>query len=317
MSSPTPARGSAMTGSHRIPPAELAASLGSGDRVVLDVLVPAQHEAMHVAGARNACVHEMVFVDRVGEIVPDLETPIVVVGAGGSSLDADLAAEKLTRAGYRDVAVLDGGRETWLAAGHPVEGEANAIPATPTPPVRITGEWTVDADASQVRWVGRNPGGFHDGSIAVTSGEVSARGGETTGRVTLDPRRLVNFDLEGDDAQPVLIAHLLSDDFLFADRFPTVVYEIASVEPWPEATITEVTHRIKGTLTMRGVTAPLEVDATISRLDDDTLVATASLGLDRTRWGMIYGSARFFSHLGMHVVFDEIDVSTRLVLRRD
>jgi len=35
--------------------------------------------------------------------------------------------------------------------------------------------------------------------------------------------------------------------------------------------------------------------------------------MDRTRWGVIYGSSRFFEHLGMHLVFDLISFQIRLV----
>ena len=39
----------------------------------------------------------------------------------------------------------------------------------------------------------------------------------------------------------------------------------------------------------------------------------AHFDIDRTRWGVIYGSTRFFEHLGMHLVFDFISVQLRLV----
>jgi hypothetical protein len=42
----------------------------------------------------------------------------------------------------------------------------------------------------------------------------------------------------------------------------------------------------------------------------------AHFDLDRTEWGIIYGSARFFEHLGMHQVFEAISISLRLVMAR-
>ncbi len=35
--------------------------------------------------------------------------------------------------------------------------------------------------------------------------------------------------------------------------------------------------------------------------------------IDRTRWKIIYGSTRFFEHLGMHKVFDLISIQVRIV----
>jgi hypothetical protein len=40
----------------------------------------------------------------------------------------------------------------------------------------------------------------------------------------------------------------------------------------------------------------------------------ANFDLDRTRWGVIYGSARFFKHLSYHIVYDLISIDLRVVL---
>ena len=37
--------------------------------------------------------------------------------------------------------------------------------------------------------------------------------------------------------------------------------------------------------------------------------------IDRTRWGITYGSPRFFERLGMHLVFDLISIQLRIVAR--
>lgn len=34
--------------------------------------------------------------------------------------------------------------------------------------------------------------------------------------------------------------------------------------------------------------------------------------IDRTRWGVICGSSRFFKHLGMHLVYDPISIQVRI-----
>ncbi|MEZ4387088.1 MAG: YceI family protein [Candidatus Krumholzibacteriia bacterium] len=304
-----------MAGPIRIDPKELSRRLGAPDAPVLvDVLPAAAHAAYRLPGAVNACVFEMVFLERVAGLVAGPDASLVIIGAGGDSLDADLAADKLLRAGYTRVAVLAGGRTAWHAAGLPAEGDASA-PAAPDAPVAgLAGRWSVDIDRSWLRWTGRNPNGFHDGGVALNGGVVSVDAERAQGRIEVDPASLVNFDLAGEGSQPVLVAHLLSDDFLFVGRHPEVAYELASVSPLPDAALTTATHRIEGSLTMRGITAPLGFDATVSALADGSLAAEAHFDLDRTRWGMIYGSARFFAHLGMHLVFDGISISLRLVL---
>ena len=53
--------------------------------------------------------------------------------------------------------------------------------------------------------------------------------------------------------------------------------------------------------------------ATITKTPENGLAAEAHFDIDRTRWGVIYGSARFFEYLGMHLVFDLISFQVRII----
>ena len=55
---------------------------------------------------------------------------------------------------------------------------------------------------------------------------------------------------------------------------------------------------------------------TVSLTDNNTLTLEAHFDIDRTRWNVIYGSTRFFEHLGMHKVFDLISVQIRITALR-
>jgi len=66
-------------------------------------------------------------------------------------------------------------------------------------------------------------------------------------------------------------------------------------------------------LELRGVKAQQHFAATVSKTPENGLIAEAHFDIDRTRWGIIYGSARFFEYLGMHLVFDLISVQVRIV----
>lgn len=58
---------------------------------------------------------------------------------------------------------------------------------------------------------------------------------------------------------------------------------------------------------------PLEFSATVSKTAENDFLAEAHFDIDRTKWGIIYGSARFFEYLGMHLVFDLISIQVRIV----
>ena len=72
---------------------------------------------------------------------------------------------------------------------------------------------------------------------------------------------------------------------------------------------------MEGTLELRGVGNQMKFPATISRLPDGAITAEAHFDFDRTQWKIIYGSSRYFEHLGMHLVFDPISIELRIVAR--
>ena len=125
---------------------------------------------------------------------------------------------------------------------------------------------------------------------------------------------LKNLNLEGNEWQPVLIAHLKSDDFFFAGKFPAARFTIDSARKIGES-LSAPNFEVEGTLELRGVRNDMKFLATISNLPDGAITAEAHFDFDRTRWNIIYGSSRYFQHLGMHLVFDLISLRLRIVAR--
>ena len=124
---------------------------------------------------------------------------------------------------------------------------------------------------------------------------------------------ITNRSLAGNELQPVLISHLKSDDFFFTHLFPTATFTIREGRPRDQAHLSAPNMDLQGELTLRGVSAGLDFAATVTQSPDGTISARASFDLDRTRWNIIYGSARFFEHLGMHLVFDHISIDVKIV----
>lgn len=285
-----------------------------GSLLLLDVLPGDLFEKRHIPGARNACVYEVVFAERVREMAADPGLPLVVYGADGEALDALTAAEKLSRLGYNDVRILDGGYAAWAAAGLPVEGADPGSADEDEPPFpALEGAFRVDVERSVVEWAGRNANKTHYGTLRLTKGELIVRDGGVRGTFEIDMDSIRNIDLEGDEWYPVLIAHLKSDDFFFVEKYPTATFTIHSTGPVEGATSCSPNVEVEGTLELRGVRRSLKFPVTVNRLDDGALAAEAHFDFDRTRWGAIYGSSRFFKHLGMHRVFEPVSVQVRIV----
>ena len=294
-------------------PRDLKALLDSGLAPLLIHLLPAEHfAAQRLPGAACACVYEAAFPEHMARVAPDRDAHVVVYGADQLGMDAATAAGKLARLGYGQVSVLEGGLAAWREAGLPVEGTGE--PRDPAWEPLPGGEFAVDPAASRLEWFGRNKNGAHHGTLRIKAGTLRLAGGLPAGRFTLDMASIADLDLADAGWNRMLVAHLLSDDFFWAERFPEAVYEIASARRLdPEPGRPGV--RVSGRLTLRGVAREQGMDATLARLDDGAVAAEAHFDLDRTRWPVLYGSARYFRFLGMHLVDDLVTVHLRLVAR--
>ena len=298
-----------------ITPAELQRQVSVNPKLFLIDTLPQEHFAQrHLPGASNACVYEVTFLQQVEAITQDKDTPIVVYGSCGTAHEAIVAAEKLARAGYGDLSILEGGLDGWLAAGLPLEGSATTHVNDPGTIFRIAdGTYAVDVDKSIIEWTGRNPNGSHTGTVQLSGGKVFIAGERGEGTFSIDMHSIRNIDLAGDELQPVLIAHLNSDDFFFTRVFPTATFTMQGIDRLEEPFVSSPNYIVTGSLELRGVKARLTFPATLVQGEDDTLIAEAHFDVDRTRWNVIYGSARFFQHLGKHLVFDLISLQVRVV----
>ncbi len=285
--------------------------------VLIDLLSPEHFAGRHIPGAQNACVFQVSFLDDLAIAASDKQLPIVVYGASTRCRDAEMALEKLDRAGYENVSFLEGGLEAWRRAGYDIEGEAPDQLDDPQTTVTLPdGQYTVDAAASQVEWAGRNPNTRHIGTVDIAKGVIDIKDGTISGRVEIDMTTIHNINLEGDESHPVLEAHLQSDDFFFTKIFPKAIFTVKETKRIEPGWVTAPNYHVSGELTLRGVSADLEFDATAASIEDGSFAIEAHFDIDRTRWNVIYGSTRFFEHLGMHKVFDLLSFQIRMIAVR-
>ena len=287
------------------------------ETVLIDLLSPEHYGRRHIPGAQNACIFQVSFLDDIGVVAPDKKAPIAVYGASNRSRDASMALDKLDRAGYENVSFLKGGIEAWYDAGFDLEGEAPDQLEDPQTIVTLPdGQYTIDAEASQVEWAGRNPNTRHIGTVDIAEGAIDIQGSAITGSIEINMNTIHNINLEGDELQPVLETHLKSDDFFFTKMFPKAVFTLKGAKRIEPGWVTAPNYRVEGELNLRGVSAHLEFDATVVLIEDGSLAMEAHFDIDRTRWNVIYGSTRFFEHLGMHKVFDLLSFQIHLVAVR-
>jgi rhodanese-related sulfurtransferase len=87
---------------------------------LVEVLMPKEFQRLHIQGAENIPLKEIgkQATSRFGR-----EDTIVVYCADEQCQASPKAAEKLEAFGYRNVYDYEGGKQDWVEAGYPVEGD--------------------------------------------------------------------------------------------------------------------------------------------------------------------------------------------------
>jgi polyisoprenoid-binding protein YceI len=169
---------------------------------------------------------------------------------------------------------------------------------------------TVDTAQSVVTWIGSKPTGKHNGTIPITGGMVTAKGGDLeSASFTFSIPGLKINDMEPENEfYGKLYGHLMSGDFFAADSFPTASFELVSVAAYDSSAVSDQdqfeteftpatmsefmvenpTHMITGNLTMRGNTKSISFPARVS-MTDNSISTEAKFNIDRTDWGLMYG----------------------------
>lgn len=175
--------------------------------------------------------------------------------------------------------------------------------------------YKIDTKASSVAWKGsKKMGSFHVGSIAMKEGSVTLdkKGQLSAGNFVIDMATIANEDLkDSPEYQKKLVGHLSSEDFFNVAKFPTATFKVTSVTPKSKEEAV-----VKGELTMIGKTNPIEFPVKLSA-DKGSVTGEANVKVDRTKWGLKYGSGNFFKELaGDKIINDEFELTLKLVAKK-
>lgn len=152
----------------------------------------------------------------------------------------------------------------------------------------------VNVQASIVEWTGKKiTGASHTGNIQLKEGflNITEEGRLTGGEFVMDMNTIVVTDLTG-EYKTKLENHLNDDDFFGVSNYDTSKLVITEVNP-KQGNLYAVT----GDLTIKGKTEPVTFD-----MEVEEGVATAQVVIDRTKYGIRYGSGSFFSNLGDNTI---------------
>lgn len=174
--------------------------------------------------------------------------------------------------------------------------------------INLTDTYKVDVTKSMVKWVGKKVTGQHNGTIKVASGEVMLNKGKLSGgSFEIDMSTIICEDLTDEEMNTKLVGHLKSDDFFGVEKYPLSKFTITKAKAKGDEK-----YQISGEMTIKGATHKVEFPAQVI-ISDEMVKAEATIVLDRTKWGIKYGSGSFFDNLGDKMIYDDFEVSLTLV----
>lgn len=175
-------------------------------------------------------------------------------------------------------------------------------------------EYKADVNQSIVTWLGKKVTGQHNGTVKVSEGSIYLNDNKVVGGVVkVDIRTLSDADLTDADSKKKLETHLKSDDFFNAEKFPFATFVINSVEPSTDPA--KPKYIVKGDLTIRDVTKGVSFPSNIN-IDGNTVTADINADIDRTDFGLKYGSGKFFESLGDKAISDIFNIQIKVVARK-
>lgn len=189
--------------------------------------------------------------------------------------------------------------------------ETEATAAKEVATVADAMKFTVNTGDSSINWVGSKPTEDHTGTINIESGVVKVAADAITGTFLIDMNSITVTDLEG-DSKASLEGHLKGkaegkeDHFFNVAKYPTAAFEVTGV------TEKEGKKMMQGNLTIRGQKKNIEFPVSYA-INGATMTLTSEpFTIDRTDWGVNYGSKSVFDNLGDKFISDDIQLTINL-----
>jgi polyisoprenoid-binding protein YceI len=170
---------------------------------------------------------------------------------------------------------------------------------------------SVDLTASVIYWKGFKPAGSHHGKLSIKSGDLYiADGLLKSGTFVLDMNSIDVEDLEAGKGKEKLEGHLKSADFFDVEKYPEGKFTITGVEVLSGS---EFTHRISGNLELKDAVKNISFDAKLTKEGDRYTAQPAPFSIDRTQWGVNYGSKNIFKDLKDTFINHQMEITITLV----
>jgi polyisoprenoid-binding protein YceI len=181
----------------------------------------------------------------------------------------------------------------------------------PSTPVGSVVGYSLVIPESFVNWKGTHvmTGKGHQGFIKPRTGTLvfDTNGSIVGGYFELDMNTITLTDKKDTSSDNGVVSHLKDPDFFDVKKYPRGTFQLTKAIKASG----DSSYNITGQLTLRAITQEIHFPATIVRNGED-VVATASLTIDRTKWGITYQSGSMLGLVKDELLEDKVPVSLAL-----
>ncbi len=166
---------------------------------------------------------------------------------------------------------------------------------------------------STLGWAGKAVTHGHNGTIQFSDGELLGQGDKLVGgNVTVEMKTLKATDITDADTQAKFYGHMATDDFFLVDKYPTATFKITSVTPIKGAKADADNVTLTGEMTIKGVTNRISFPAKAG-VKGGVAAASGKVTIDRTKYGLKYGSKSFFASIGDKAIDDTFTLEFNVI----
>jgi len=174
-----------------------------------------------------------------------------------------------------------------------------------------TKNYVFDVNNSSIHWLAKKVGGQHDGNIGLKSGELTLVGEELkAARFIVDMNSITVADLTDAGYNAKLVGHLKAEDFFGTEKNTESIFVLKKASEGAVAK-TGTSYNVEGSLTIKGVTNDVTFPVTIVKAGN-MVTAIGKITIDRTKFGIKYGSKSFFEGIGDKAIDDTFELEIKL-----
>ena len=177
--------------------------------------------------------------------------------------------------------------------------------------ILLSDRYLIDTDNSNVVWIGRKVSGQHHGTINISNGYIDINENSIIGgEIVIDMSSIKVLDMS-DKYNKKLGNHLKHSDFFDVNKFPEASFKIN--KSYEFLMIENILF--EGDLKIRDKTTNTLIPAIVS-INGSIAEAIGIVDIDRTLFGITYGSGSFFEDLADRAIDDNFTLKFKIIAKK-